>query len=227
MNAVGIPDDIHTLLHEAGHAFHYFEALQLPYAQQRDPGLEFDEVASTAMDLIASTYAAESQGGFYTEEHARRFRLIDLGNFFIFWPYMAIVDAFQHWAYADPERSSQPDNCDLKWLELWRRFIPGVDWSGLEAEAMTGWHRKGHIYHDPFYYVEYGLAQVGALQVLRNAMRDPAKALEQYRSALKLGGTANLPTLYAVCGAKFAFDAHTLAEVVRFTEQTMQELEAV
>ena len=123
---------------------------------------------------------------------------------------MAVVDAFQQWVYENPEAALDSANCDARWTALWRRFLPGVDWSGLEPQMMTGWHRKGHIHQVPFYYVEYGMAQLGAVQVWRNALRDQAGAVAAYRRALALGGTAPLPQLYAAAGARFAFDADIL-----------------
>jgi oligoendopeptidase F len=224
MNAVGLSADVRTILHESGHAFHNFERLSLPYAQQRNTGLEFAEVASMAMELLASPYLATSQGGYYSESDAAHFMIEHLEHLLIFWPYMAVVDAFQHWAYTNPGRAIDPSVCDAHWLDLWNRFIPGVDWSGFEQEAMTGWHRKQHIYRYPFYYVEYGLAQLGAVQVWSNALKDQAHAVVRYREALSLGGTATLPQLYQVAGAKFAFDVETLGAAVDLVESTIQAL---
>jgi oligoendopeptidase F len=137
---------------------------------------------------------------------------------------MAVVDAFQHWVYTHHQAASDPANCDARWLEIWQQYLPGVDWSGLDTSAMTGWQRKQHIFRYPFYYVEYGLAQLGAVQVWRNALRDHAKALASYRRALSLGGTAALPDLYRACGARFTFDAKTLSEAVELIEQTIAAL---
>lgn len=225
MNAVGLPGDVRTILHESGHAFHNFERISLPYAQQRHPGLEFSEVASMSMELLASPYLPARQGGFYSDRDAARFRIHHLEHILIFWPYMAVVDAFQHWAYQNPTSASDPSNCDAQWLQLWQRFIPGVDWKGLEAEAMTGWHRKQHIYRYPFYYVEYGLAQIGAVQVWRQALDDQAGAVAAYREALSLGGTKTLPELFAAAGVKFAFDSQTLGEAVHLIEKNIENLE--
>jgi oligoendopeptidase F len=225
MNAVGVAGDVRTILHESGHAFHNFDRLRLPYAVQRAPGLEFAEVASMAMELLASPHLDSAPLGFYTAEGARRFRIQHLEHIIFFWPYMAVVDGFQHWAYTHPEQADEPSSCDACWLELWRRFLPGVDWGGLEQEAMTGWHRKQHIHRYPFYYIEYGVAQLGAVQVWSNALNDPEAALASYRQALELGGTRNLPDLYAAAGAKFAFDAGTLGQAVRLIEDTLQSLE--
>ena len=221
MNAVGLASDIRTILHETGHAFHNFERLRLPYTQQRNPGLEFAEVASMAMELLASPYLQEEKGGFYSQAEANRFRAEHLEHILVFWPYMAVVDAFQHWVYTHVDLAQDHQACDEKWLEIWQRFIPGVDWIGLEAEAMTGWHRKQHIYRYPFYYVEYGLAQLGAVQVWRNALQDQAQAVKKYREALALGGTANLPELYRAAGARFAFDRGTLEEAVDLIESQL------
>ena len=103
----------------------------------------------------------------------------------------------------------------------------GQDWSGLDAEMMTGWHRKPHIHQTPFYYVEYGLAQLGAMQLWRNALQNQAAGVRDYRQALSLGNTVGLPELYRSAGAKFAFDARTLGEVVQLAEETIQRLEAI
>jgi oligoendopeptidase F len=225
MNAVGVHDDVQTLLHEAGHCFHVFETNHLAYYPQRNVGLEFAEVASMSMELLAAPYLTDGEGGYYTPQEAARARIAHLEGIILFWPYMAVVDAFQHWVYTHHEQATDPANCDAKWAELWGRFMPGVDWSGLDDEMMTGWQRKQHIHRRPFYYVEYGLAQMGAVQVWRNALRNQAEAVAHYRRALSLGGTRPLPELFAAAGATFAFDARTLGELVALIESTIEELE--
>ncbi len=224
MNAVGIHDDVQTLLHEGGHAFHSFESSRLPYAQQKDFSSEIAEVASMSMELLAAPYLTQAKGGYYSEADAARARIEHLEGMLMFWPYMAVVDAFQHWVYTHDEVAVDPAACDDKWSELWNRFIPGVDWSGLDDARATGWHRKLHIFQDPFYYVDYGLAQMGAVQVWRNSLSDQAGAVQRYREALSLGGTRALPELFAAAGAKFAFDAQTLGEVVGLIEETIEDL---
>jgi len=225
MNAVGLHEDVQTLLHEGGHAFHVFESELLPYAHQREVGLEFAEVASMAMELLAAPYLLADEGGFYTQAEAMRARVEHLEENLLFWPYMAVVDAFQHWVYEHADTATEPANCDAKWAELWGRFMQGVDWSGLDEEMTSGWQRKGHIHQVPFYYIEYGLAQLGAAQVWRNALRNQAGAVAQYRHALSLGGTVPLPELYAAAGARFAFDTAIVGEVVGLIESTIRELE--
>ncbi|MBZ0276281.1 MAG: M3 family oligoendopeptidase [Anaerolineae bacterium] len=227
MNAVGLHDDVQTLLHEGGHAFHTFESINLPYIQQQDYTSEIAEVASMSMELLAAPYLEASKGGYYTPAEAARARIEHLENLITFWPYMAVVDAFQHWVYTHADAATDPANCDAQWAALWKRFMRGIDWSGMDDAMMTGWHRKLHIFQSPFYYVDYGLAQVGAVQVWRNSLRDQAGAVRQYRSALALGGTRPLPELFAAAGAKFAFDAGTLGELVALIEATIHELEAV
>ena len=227
MNAVGLHDDVQTLLHEGGHAFHVFETRNLPYNQQLQMGMEFAEVASMGMELLASPYLMESQGGFYPQKEAARARIEHLEGAILFWPYMAVVDAFQHWVYENPTQANDPAKCDAQWAQLWKRFMCGVDWSGLEQEMTTGWQRKLHIFQVPFYYVEYGLAQLGAMQVWRNALEDQAAAVAAYRKALSLGGTQPLPQLFEAAGARFAFDADTLGAAVELAEATIEKLEAV
>jgi oligoendopeptidase F len=221
MNAVGTAENVETLLHEGGHAFHVFESANLPYIQQLTIPMEFAEVASMSMELLAAPYLIS---GFYSEAEAARSRTKHLEDIVLFWPYMAVVDAFQHWVYLNPQ-GADPDACDARWALLWERFMPGVDWSGLEQEKMTGWHRKLHIHHVPFYYIDYGLARLGSVQIWRNATADKVKAVKQYREALALGGTASLVELYRRAGAKLAFDAETLGEAVSLIESALGELE--
>jgi len=224
-NAVGLHLDLQTILHESGHAFHNYERFPLPYAPQRQIGSEIAEVASMSMELLASPYLAKSQGGVYSDADAARARIEHLESDILFWPYMAVVDAFQHWVYENPNAAMNASNCDVAWTEQWNRFMVGVDWSGLDQEMMTGWHRKLHIHELPFYYVEYGLAQLGAVQVWGNALRNQAGAVASYRRALALGGTKPLPELFAAAGAKFAFDADTLSQYIGLMEETIEKLE--
>jgi oligoendopeptidase F len=224
MNGVGTHDNVQTMLHEAGHAFHSFESFNLPFEWQRFVPMEFCEVASMGMELLAAPYLTADRGGFYTQAEAARARIEHLEGILTFWPYMAVVDAFQHWVYTHPDLAQDAAACDATWDDLWARFMPGVDWSGYEAARMTGWHRKLHIFQVPFYYVEYGMAQVGAVQVWRNALRDQAGAVRAYRKALALGGTRSLPELYAAAGAEFRFDEAMLTDLVGLIETTLDDL---
>jgi oligoendopeptidase F len=226
-NAVGLHEDVATLIHEGGHAFHVFETAILPYYQQLAVGMEFAEVASMAMELLASPYLTADEGGFYSEKDAARARIEHLEEAVTFWPYMAVVDGFQHWAYTHQKEAGSPESCDRKWAELWKRFMHGVDWSGLDDELVTGWQRKLHIFQVPFYYVEYGLASVGAFQVWRNALEDQQGAVAAYRRALRLGGTVPIPRLYEAAGAYFAFDEETMRQVVSLAEEKIEEYERV
>lgn len=228
MNAVGLHDDLQTMMHEAGHAFHAFASSNLPYHPQRRAPMEFNEVASMAMELLAASHLAGAGNGdgFYTQEEAARARIEHLENMILFWPYMVVVDAFQHWAYTRPDEAMDPYACDARWSSLWARYLPGVDWRGLEDVVCTGWHRKVHIFEVPFYYIEYGIAALGAAQVWMQAQQDQAAAIARYRSALALGGTASLPDLFAAAGARFAFDAATLRDVIAFLESQIDRLRA-
>jgi oligoendopeptidase F len=227
MNSVGLHSDVLTLLHEGGHAFHVFETARLPYFQQKQVGMEFAEVASMSMELLAYPYLTRQFGGFYSPSEAARACIEQLNEIICFWPYMAVVDAFQHWVYMNHSAASNPANCDARWGELWDQYMTGIDWSGLENERVTGWQRKLHIHQNPFYYIEYGLAQLGAIQVWRNAQLDQPAAVAAYRKALAMGGTETLPQLYAVAGAKLAFDAQTLQEALDQIETTIEQLERI
>lgn len=230
-NSTGAHDDIQTLLHEGGHSFHTFEMARLPYLQQRREEMlpmEFCEVASMGMELLASPYLTTQYGGFYTETEAARARIDNLRSVITFWPYMAMIDALQHWIY-EHETTGGDDLAavDDYWVTLVARFWPTQDWSGLEREKRAYWHRQGHVFTDPFYYIEYGIAQLGAVQIFGNALRDQSGAVAAYRKALALGGTVSLPDLYEAAGIRFAFDSATLRDAVDLIERVIAELEPV
>lgn len=226
-NSVGTHNDVQTLIHESGHAFHVFESANLPYYPQLAYTMEIAEVASMGMELLASPYLERSQGGFYSPAEAARAVSEHLFTSLLFWPYMAVVDAFQHWVYTNPENAMDPDQCDAEWGKQWDRFMQGYDWTGYEKYKVTGWHRKQHIHEVPFYYVEYGLAQLGAVQIWGNALKDQAKAVADYRHALSLAGTRPLPELFQAAGARLAFDAGTLQSAVDLMESQINRLENV
>ncbi len=224
MNAVGTESDVRTMLHEGGHAFHGLaSSATQPLLWNRSGPMEFNEVASMAMELLAMPYFAQSEGGFYSPEDAVRARQEQLERIVLFFPYMAVVDGFQHWVYSEASENVTAADMDEQWGELWSRFMGGVDWEGLEAERVTGWHRKLHIFTVPFYYVEYGLAQLGALQVWRNALQDQSDAVRRYRSALALGNTRPLPDLYAAAGARLAFDRETVGELAQLVASHLED----
>ena len=225
MNSVGMGGDVTTLLHEAGHAFHVFEAYRQPLIWQRHPGSEMAEVASMTMELLTAPYLAREDGGYYSAADARRARIDHLEHILIMLPHIASVDAFQHWIYTSGE-GADADARDTAWLEIRSRFERGIDWSGLDTQRTARWYMQLHIFLFPFYYIEYGIAQLGALQVWRNALSDPQGALEAYRAALSLGATKPLPELFETAGAKLAFDSQTMGELVRLIEKQIDELEA-
>jgi oligoendopeptidase F len=216
------------MLHEGGHAFHEFERAHVHFYQRGEIYLpaEFAEVASMGMELLASPYKTKECGGFYTESEAARTMIELLEGFITFWPYMALVDAFQHWIYKNPTKASDASTCEKKWAELWDRFTIGIDYSGLEEAKQTYWHTQAHIFNSPFYYVEYGIALLGAAQVWANARKDQKKAVADYRKALALGATVPLPKLFESAGARFAFDSKTLKEAVDLMEEVIGEMEA-
>ena len=224
MNAVGIGDDVRTLLHESGHAFHAFEASRLPVLFQRHPGHEMAEVASMSMELLASPFVGAKDGGYFDAAGAARWRVELLEGIIRFFPHCASVDAFQQWIYTDPDGADAGAR-DAKWLELRRRFEgDAVDWSGLEQERIARWYQQPHFFTSPFYYIEYGIAQLGALQVWRNSLRDHRAATRSYREALALGATRSLPELFAAAGARLMFDAREMREIAETVEEEIDSL---
>jgi oligoendopeptidase F len=222
MNAVGVLDDVSTLLHEAGHAFHAFEAHPQPLIWLRHPGLEMCELASMSMELLAAPYLSREQGGFFAPEELARARAEQLEDILVTLSHVASVDAFQSWIYTSSE-GRDPGARDQAWLRIRSRFERGVDWSGLDRERITRWYRQLHIFLYPFYYIEYGIAQIGALQVWRNSLRDPVDAVSRYRQALALGNTRSLPELYRAAGVDFTFDVKPIGELVAMVEEELEK----
>jgi len=136
--------------------------------------------------------------------------------------WIASIDAFQHWVYAQPVHTH--DQRRTAWLDIWRRFGDGTDWHGLEDARAMLWIRQDHLFSHPFYYVEYGIAQLGALQVWSQSRRDPARAITNYKRALSLGGSRPLPALFEAAGMPFDFSAST---VQRLMDDVQSELETV
>lgn len=226
MNASGTGGDIRTLLHEAGHAFHGFATMEhLPYLTQRRYGSEMAEVASMSMELLASPYLRKEDGGFYDEADYSRARIEHLEGIIKLFSWVAPVDAFQQWVYTDPAAADR-DARDAKWVEIWNRFDPNTDWSDLHSYRVARWYKQLHIFLYPFYYIEYAIAQLGALQVWRNALQDQAKAVEDYRAALALGGSRPLPELFDRAGARLIFDADGMAELVQLMQREIATLKA-
>jgi len=219
MNAVGTDDDVRTLLHEGGHAFHALAAADEPLVAYRQAPLEFCEVASMGMELMAE----EHLGVFYGAEDLKRSRRVHLEGIVRILPWVATVDAFQHWIYGHPGHSR--DARRAAWQEILDRFSGGVvDWTGLDEEKAASWHRQLHIFEYPFYYMEYGIAQLGALQVWVRAGRDGAAALADYRRALALGGSRPLPELFAAAGIRFDFSEATIGPLMRVVAEELARL---
>jgi oligoendopeptidase F len=222
MNASGVLDDLVTLLHEAGHAFHAFASHAQPLVWQRHPGSEAAELASMSMELLSGPHLGPPDG-MLDQRDAAIARLEHLEDVLANLVHIASVDAFQSWIYSSGE-GGDPAARDQAWLRIRSRFEQGVDWSGLTGERIARWYRQLHIFLYPFYYIEYGIAQLGALQVWRNRMREGAPALEAYRAFLALGATRSLPDLYRTAGAQLVFDAVAMRPLIDLVEEEIDQL---
>ncbi len=216
MNAAGLDRDVTTLLHEAGHAFHTVACREDPILAYRHAPMEFCEVASMSMELLAEPMLDEFYG---PEDLARRTRR-HLEGIVSILAWIAQIDAFQHWLYTHPGHSHQQRVA--AWLELDERFGPGIDWTGLEDVRRHYWQRQLHLFEHPFYYIEYGIAQIGALGLWRQAKEDASAALARYKQALELGGSRPLPELFAAAGLAFEFTEHALAPLMEQVEAALQ-----
>jgi oligoendopeptidase F len=218
MNAVGLDGDVRTLLHEGGHAFHTLASRGEPLAAYRESPLEFCEVASMTMEL----FGARNLDPFYDRAQADRSNRKLLEGIVLILPWIATVDAFQHWIYTHPDHTR--DDRQAEWRSLIDRFGGIVDWTGYEEARDHSWHRQLHIFLYPFYYIEYGIAQLGALQLWRRGLTDLAGAVADYRSALSLGGSRPLPELFGAAGARFGFDAELIAPLMTEIGRELERL---
>jgi oligoendopeptidase F len=205
-------------LHEAGHAFHALATRGEDLYAYRDAPVEFCEVASMSMELLGNEFIEN----FYGAPDAKRARREHLEGVIEIFPWIATVDAFQHWLYAHPEHTRTERRA--AWDALMDRFGGDVDWSGHEVARSHLWHRQLHIFIHPFYYVEYGIAQLGALQVWANSKKDKAKALKDYQSALALGGSRPLPQLFSAAGCQFEFSRKTVQPLVNLVRTELAKL---
>jgi oligoendopeptidase F len=218
MNAVGLHRDVETLLHEGGHAFHCLACREEPLLAYRHTSMEMAEVASMGMELLACDHLGE----FYDGDELVRARREQLEGVITTFPWIAIIDAFQHWLYLHPAHTRAARTAC--WLDLLSRFGGVEDWTGYEPMHESLWQRQLHLFGVPFYYIEYGIAQIGALQLWRNARSDKARALRQYREALALGGSRPLPQLWTAGGLNFDFTESSLRPLV---DLVMTELRAL
>lgn len=219
MNAVGVDDDLRTLLHEGGHAFHAFAAQDEPLLGYRHAPMEFCEVASMGMELLAG----DNLSVFYDEEALNRSRRQHLEGIVTLLPWVATIDGFQDWIYTHP--GATRDERRSAWLAVRNRFRGHVvDWSGLDEEHAYLWHRQLHIFEVPFYYIEYGIAQLGALQLWVRAHKVGTQALADYRKALALGGSQPLPGLFEAAGLRFDFGPATIEPLVNAVAKALEKL---
>ena len=220
MNAAGTQRNIETMIHEAGHAFHSFYSGHLDLIHERDSPIEFAEVASMSMELLTHPHWEE----FYDNKDADRARRKHLEDIISFMPWMATIDAFQHWVYANPNHSRE-ERAE-KWLELGERFGPKVDMTGFEDIHKVSWQRQGHLFGVPFYYVEYGIAQLGALQMWKYHRRDSQDALDRYKAGLSLGYTRGLTELFQASGLELSFSESYVGELIGEIDEALAELPA-
>jgi oligoendopeptidase F len=218
MNAVGMQRDVETILHEAGHAFHALATRAEDIYPYRSAPIEFCEVASMSMELLGNEFLEK----FYAPAEAQRARRKHLEGIMDIFPWIATVDAFQHWIYSHPGHTRA--DRQRAWLELMDRFGGEVDWSGHEQARAHLWHRQLHIFLHPFYYIEYAIAQLGALQVWFNSKKDKARALQDYQRGLALGGSRPLPELFAAAGCRFDFSQPAVQPLVQLVQNELASL---
>jgi oligoendopeptidase F len=219
MNAVGLDSDLRTLLHEGGHAFHTLASRGEPLAAYRESPIEFCEVASMSMELLG----ARRIDAFYQPAEKDRSNRKLLEGIVLILPWIATVDAFQLWIYRHPNHTWAERRA--AWRELLERFGGDIDWTSYEEARDHSWHRQLHIFLYPFYYIEYGIAQLGALQIWQRSLTDRAGAVADYKKALALGGARPLPELFAAAGIRFDFSEQIIGPLMETIRTELAKLD--
>ena len=219
MNAAGLQGDLETMIHEAGHAFHSIYCGHLELIGERSYPIEFAEVASMSMELMTQ----EQWGEFYGPEEVNRARLGHLEGVIFLLPWIATIDSFQHWIYSNPEHTREERK--FAWNGIRDRFGSNMDWGDYKNHRDTSWQQQGHLFGVPFYYVEYGIAQLGALQLWRTQRKDPAKALSDYSNGMTLGNTKTLPELFSAADIELGFGEEHLSSLIKEVRVAMAELD--
>lgn len=219
MNAAGLASDVRTLVHESGHAFHTLAVRDEPLLSYRHAPTEFSEVASMGMEMLSLPHLDV----FYPEEPDRRQARREFFEGVVrLLPWVATVDAFQHQLYTQPGHTREERA--RWWRDVFRRFRGKVDWSGYEEAEAYLWHRQLHLFLHPFYYIEYGVAQLGALQLWLRSREDYQEAVARYRAALRLGGSRPLRELFEAAGLRFGLGEDVVAPLVRALAEELQAL---
>ncbi len=218
MNAAGQMQDLITMVHEGGHAIHSFLAHPLPLTGFKEYPMEIAEVASMSMEL----FSMEHWEVFFSDaDQLKRAREYQLERVITIFPWIAIVDKFQHWIYEHPIHSNEERTTE--WNKILTEFSDTVvDYSGLENFRSNLWQKQLHLFEVPFYYIEYGIAQLGAIGMWKQFKLNKEEALNNYCNALSLGGTKTLPQLFETAGLKFDFSPNTIKELMDFVKQEMQ-----
>ncbi|MDR3713423.1 MAG: M3 family oligoendopeptidase [Puia sp.] len=218
MNASGQMGDLTTMVHEGGHAIHSFLAHPLELYAFKEYPMEIAEVASMSMEL----FSMEHWDLFFSDKNdLARARQHQLERVITIFPWIATIDKFQHWVYENPTHSLEERTA--AWLEILGEFSSGtVDWSGLGEFRQFSWQRQLHLFEVPFYYIEYGIAQLGAIGLWMQFRQDKEKALDNYTAALRLGGTRTLPELYEAAGLKFRFTKEDIKKLMDFVSTELE-----
>ncbi|MBW3545260.1 MAG: M3 family oligoendopeptidase, partial [Bacteroidetes bacterium] len=220
MNATSTLRDMITLLHEGGHAVHSFLTRDLELNDFKHPPSEVAELASMSMELLSMDYWDEF---FKDKEELRRAKQEHLEQIISTLPWVAIIDKYQHWIYTHPEHSEEERK--ETWLTIYEEFSDDVtDWSGYEQHKVFLWQKQLHLYEVPFYYIEYGIAQLGAIAVWKSYKENPRKGLQGYLNALKLGYTRPIPEVYAAAGIRFDFSLNYIRELMQFVRDEMEKI---
>ncbi len=218
MNAAGQMHDVTTMVHEGGHAIHSFLAHPLELNGFKEYPMEIAEVASMSMELFSMDHW---ETFFDTTEDLTRAKEHQLERVITIFPWIAIIDKFQHWIYENPTHTN--DERTAKWNEILQEFQDDViDYSGLENYRSNAWQRQLHLFEVPFYYIEYGIAQLGAIGMWMQYKENPQQALDNYCSALALGGTKTLPQLFAAAGLQFDFSPQKIKVLMEFVRGQMK-----
>ena len=220
-NSTGDSDDVGTLTHEMGHAFQGWESQVIESVDLQSPTYDACEIHSMGMEYLSMRHMNE----FFNDELTAKFRRNRWRDGVEIMCYIAIVDEFQHWVYENP--SATPDERDTAWNKIWDIYKPGIDWSSAEEYKSARWYMQGHIFGMPFYYIDYAIAEIGAMQLALMDAQDHDKTIEAYLKLCRIGGTMSVLDIFKSVGMRTPFDESLIKDLMAHATKVLSDEEPV
>jgi M3 family oligoendopeptidase len=207
-NSTGDEEDVGTLMHEMGHAFQGWESQPIESVDLQWPTSDACEIHSMGMEYLSMRHMNE----FFDPENADKFRRGRWKDAVEMLCYICVVDEFQHWVYENP--AAPPEDRDAAWSRIWDVYKPGIDFTGVEGYKYARWYAQGHIFWMPFYYIDYAIAETGAMQLALLDADDHDRAMETYLKLCRIGGTQSVLDIFRNSGLRSPFDPDLMRDLM-------------